>query len=167
VTPRILTIAVIRLPPNIDHLLEFLRVHPELACLGDERSDVLLAEVVSAAFQQLGTRARSDEHPDTPSLVKDPVGHKLVHALRSGGRVDPVKGSQLVGRWHPGLLGERAVDDRALDLLGDLEKQRAPVVLHDDRGLSQFFGLWSCRPRGLPTGEVAYSTVASSLRRWL
>ena len=85
---------------------------------------------VTASFEQLFAGAGGDEHPDSSSLVEDPVGDQLVEPLGSGGGIDAVEGGQLVGGGRLGLLGEGAVDDRVLDLGGHLPKDRAGVLVH-------------------------------------
>ena len=96
-------------------------------------TDVLVGELAPPALEQLLAGARGDEHPDSSSLVENPVGDQLVQALGCGGGVDPVEGGQLVGRGRLGLLGEGPVDDRVLDLVGDLPEDGAGVLVHGGR----------------------------------
>jgi hypothetical protein len=98
--------------------------------LGHQGADVLVGELAAAALEQLLAGARGDEHPDSSSLVEDPVGHQLVEALGGGRGVDAVEGAELVRGRRLGLLGQGAVDDRVLDLRRDLPEDGPGVLVH-------------------------------------
>jgi hypothetical protein len=60
----------------------------DLVGLGAQRRQVLVGVLAAPTLQQLLAGTSGDDHPDSSTLVEDPVGHQLVQSLGCGGGVD-------------------------------------------------------------------------------